>query len=345
MQRQLESLREEHGDDLAPARVLFAARGHYRVLTREGEARGEAVSLLSQGGRASPAVGDWVLVERLEADHVRLRALFDRASLLSRRAAGRETKEQLVAANVDTVFVVMGLDGDYNLRRLERFVVMVQESGAQPVVVLTKLDLCRESAERRADAMGVAPGVPVVCVHALADEGLGPLRFYLQSGDTVALIGSSGAGKSTLINALAGEEVMKTGSVRDGDDRGRHTTTHRELLRLPGGGLIVDNPGVREVQLWIGEETVEEAFFDLSEVEGECRFRNCRHQNEPGCAVLAAVERGDLDPARLANFHALQREQRFERLKQDEAARRQRERQFGQIIREVSRERKRRGKP
>lgn len=345
LQRQLDFLRTEHGEQLLPARVVFAVRGHYRVVTAEGEARGEAVARLSEGGPASPAVGDWVLAEQLEPGRVHLRSVFERSSLLSRRAAGRETKEQVVAANIDTVFIVMGLDGDYNLRRLERFVVMVQECGAQPVVVLTKTDLCDESAERRVDAMGVAPGLPVVAVHALGDEGLGPLRVYLHSGQTVALVGSSGAGKSTLINALAGEDVMKTGAVRSGDDRGRHTTTHRELLRLPGGGLIVDNPGVREVQLWVGDETVEEAFFDLSKVEGRCRFRDCRHESEPGCAVLAAVERGDLDPARLASFHALQREQRFERLKQDEVARRQRERQFGQLIKEVSRERKRRGKP
>ena len=338
----VESAERKATGELIPGRIVFAAREIYRAATERGELLCRAVSRLMDAGRASPAIGDWVLVETLDGNEGRVHNVFERKSLISRKAAGEETREQVVAANVDSVFIVMGLDGDYNLRRLERFVVVAHESGAEPVVILTKRDLCDGVEERRIDAMGVAPGVPVVAVSSTLGEGLEPLAFYTEPGATVALIGSSGAGKSTLINQLAGTEVMRTGEVREGDDRGRHTTTHRQLLRLPGGALIIDNPGVREVQLWAGADSVDEAFEDVAGFATSCRFRNCSHTDEPGCGVLEAVESGALDRSRFESFVSLRKEQKFLALKQDDVARRQADRKLGAFYRTVQAEKKRR---
>jgi ribosome biogenesis GTPase len=229
--------------------------------------------------------------------------------------------EQVVAANVDTVLLVLALNRDFNVRRLERYVAAGWESGAQPVVVLTKADVCDDLAAREAEAAAVAPGVPVHVVSSWEGTGLDVLGAYLGPGRTVALLGSSGAGKSTLLNRLAGAEVMATGAVRDADDRGRHTTTRRELVRLPGGALLIDTPGMRELGLWDAAEGVSQTFGDLEALAVRCRFRDCAHDSETGCAVQAALTEGSLAPERLASYRKLQRELAFQARRTDMQAR------------------------
>lgn len=323
-----------------PGRALTVIRHLARLAVADGEV--EAFIPGKMRATAPPVVGDWVVVERAAGVEPVVRAVLPRSATLSRKVAGARTREQVLAADVDTVFLVMGLDGDFNLRRLERLSVVVHQSGARPVVVLTKRDLLEEDAvaERRAQVAEVAPGVPVHAVSSPRREGLEPLRVYLAPGETVVLLGSSGAGKSTLLNTLVGEEVMRTGAVREGDDRGRHVTSHRELVRLPGGGLLVDGPGLREIQLWAGDDgaegsALEETFADVEELAAHCRFRDCTHGHEPGCAVRRAVDAGELDASRLDNYQSLQRELAALERRKDQLAQRRFERQRGKLYKRI----------
>lgn len=323
---------------IEPARVVFESRQQYRVLNRRGEQEARLLGRLRQE-KTLPAVGDWVLIATPASDsegHIAtIHGILPRRTCLSRKVAGQVTRQQVVAANLDSVFLVMGLDGDFNLRRLERFAVMAHESGAEPVVILSKADLSPDAAGARLDAQQVAPNAPVFVVSAMAKQGLDPLRFYLEPGRTVALIGSSGAGKSTLLNSLSGSEVMRTGAVREGDDRGRHTTTYRQLVRLPSGGILVDNPGVREIQLWADEDALAIAFDDIEALAKGCRFRDCTHRDEPGCSVQRALREGQLDAERLANWFDLEREiQRLE-LKRDIVTKRHNDRLLGRFYKSV----------
>lgn len=330
---------------LFPARVVSIARGVFQVAAAEGEMGARVLKRVRTSATGAPAVGDWVVVEESSVPGVdpRIVHVLDRRSRLSRKAAGARTEEQVVAANVDAVFLVMGLDGDFNPRRLERFVAMVRESGAEPVVVLTKADLCADPDAGRAQAEHAAPGTTVASVNALAGENLEPLAAHLAAGGTVAMVGSSGAGKSTLLNALCGEVVMRTAPVREGDDRGRHTTTHRRLVQLPGGGLLIDNPGIRELQLWADDEgSLEETFDDIGQLALECRFRDCGHGREPGCAVQAAIRNGSLDPARLRNYDDLREEQRRLEQRRDEVSRRAEDRRLGAYYKSVQQAKKNR---
>lgn len=331
----LQHFRAAHPDlTVEPARVVFESRQHYRILTPHGEWEARVSGRLRHAEEL-PAVGDWVVVDAPEMASkgriATIRGILPRRTCLSRKVAGQVTRQQLVAANLDTIFLVMGLDGDFNLRRLERSMVMARESGAEPVVVLSKADLSSTAFEARLDAQQVAPNAPVFIVSALATEGLEPLHHYLQSGRTVALVGSSGAGKSTLLNSLYGEETMRTGAVRQGDDRGRHTTTYRQLVRLPSGGLLIDNPGVREIQLWAEEGALAEAFGDIEDLAGGCRFRDCTHRDEPGCEVQNALREGRLEASRLANWFALEDELKRLDLKRDIVTRRRNDRLLGRI--------------
>ena len=340
--QQLEILGPEIASDeaLEPARVVFESRQHLRVWNPRGERSAQPAGRLRQNGDM-PAVGDWVLVTSpatssgASGDVCRVQHLLPRRTCLSRKVAGDVTRQQVVAANLDHVFLVMGLDGDYNLRRLERFMVMTHESGAEPVVVLTKADVADDPFACRLDAQQVVANGPVFVVSALRGEGLDPLRQFLEPGRTVAMIGSSGAGKSTLLNRLLGQEVMRTGAVRASDDRGRHTTTHRQLVYLPSGGLLVDNPGVREIQLWADDEALSDAFEDIEELARACRFRDCRHSDEPGCRVHQAVEEGRLEAARVESWRRLQQEiQRLER-KRDVATTRRLDRAQGLLYKRI----------
>lgn len=293
-------------------RVLRARRGWYRLVTGQGEVEARATGRLRHNARDEadlPAIGDWALLHRRPGDPtLRVEAVLPRRNQLSRKGPGTRLRHQVLAANVEQVFLVMGLDGDFNLRRTERFLAMAWESGARPLIVLNKVDLCPDWRPRWSAVESAAPGVEVLVVSCFRHTGLEELAGTLEPGTTTALVGSSGAGKSTLVNALCGRDVMRTGPVRAGDDRGRHTTSHRQLVLLPRGGLIIDNPGVREVHPWEAREALRDTFEDIHALARECQFRDCRHRGEPGCAVRRAVEEGVTTAERLAHFHALEEE-------------------------------------
>jgi ribosome biogenesis GTPase len=332
---------------LEPARVVLASGSSFRLIGSSGERRGTLAGRLlhdAESAAAIPAVGDWVAVRAAGDDGARIERVLGRRAQLSRKVAGRRTREQVVAANVDVVFVVMGLDGDFSVRRLERLLALVWESGARPVVLLNKLDLCGDPAARRAEVEGAAMGAPVLMLSCLDNDGVGAVTTHLKPRETAVLVGSSGVGKSTLINRLLGEAVQKTREVREGDDRGRHTTSHRELFRLPGGALLIDNPGIREVQLWSGEDSLRRTFEDVAGLAAECRFRDCLHESETGCAVLSAVEAGALPAARLESYRALQKELRYLELRQSESAQRVEKRKWRAIHKEIRRSGKHRGR-
>jgi ribosome biogenesis GTPase len=307
-------------DGLAPARVAVQHRGEYVVYTELGELRAEVTGRLRNDDE-QPAVGDWVAVAlREDEGRATIHAILPRRTAFTRKVAWAETKPQVVAANVDIVFVVCGLDANYNVRRIERYLTLAWESGAQPIVLLTKADLCDDVEARVYEVESVAIGVPVHSVSAPRGDGVESVRAYVAHGKTAALLGSSGVGKSTLVNALVGEEILATQDVRE-DGRGRHTTSHRQLVPLPEGGLVLDTPGMRELQLWDADSGLETAFEDLETLAGQCRFADCEHGREPDCAVRAALADGTLDVERFESWRKLHRE--LERLarKQDGRAR------------------------
>jgi ribosome biogenesis GTPase len=268
-----------------------------------------------------PAVGDWVaFVRNAQAERATIEAVLPRRTAFLRKVAGFESVEQVVAANVDVVFVVTSLVDDLNARRLERYLTVAWESGAEPVVVLTKADLCGDVEAALVQLGGVTFGVPAHVVSAVTGEGMDELSAHLAGGRTATLVGSSGVGKSTLVNRLCGTERLATGRLRP-DGRGRHTTTHRELVVLDTGGCLIDTPGMRELVLWDAEDGLGQAFDDVEELAGQCRFTDCEHGTEPGCAVQAAVAAGTLDSARLESFRHLQRELRYLEIRHDARAR------------------------
>jgi ribosome biogenesis GTPase len=321
-----------------PARVAAEHRGAFEVWSRTGAGPAQLAGRLRLDLETGPpGVGDWVVL-RDEAGPDRT-AIIDRVlarrTVFTRGAAGRAARTQVVAANVDRVFAVCGLDTDFNLRRIERYLARIWASGAQPAVVLNKADLCADPAARVAEVEAHACGVPVHVISALHAQGIEALRADLHTGMTVALVGSSGAGKSTLVNALLGEERLATGAVRSSDGRGCHVTTHRQLVLLPGGGLLLDTPGMRELQL-VDEDGLDDVFGEIAALAAGCRFGDCRHDIEPGCAVQAAVAAGELAADRLAHYLKLEREARANALRHDEHGRRRAERVWGQLSDEVA---------
>ncbi|HET7616542.1 MAG TPA: ribosome small subunit-dependent GTPase A [Bacillales bacterium] len=311
-----------------PARVILEHKGMYKVHNGNEEVSAEITGNMRFNAAERddyPAVGDWVVVQPLEGEQkARIHAILPRTSKFSRKAAGNETNEQIIAANVNTVFLVNALNHDFNTRRMERYLTIAWESGANPVIVLSKADLCDDPADKISEVEAVAFGVPIHVVSAEKNEGLDELTSYFENGQTVALLGSSGVGKSTLINRLYGDSIQDVNEIRKGDDRGKHTTTHRELIVMPEGGMLVDTPGMRELQLWESEDSLTHSFSDIEELAEQCKFRDCRHKSEPGCAVKRAIDDGALDVDRFKNYLKLQRELAFLERKNEAKLRKQR---------------------
>jgi len=302
---------------LEPARVIVELRRHYyAVQTASGELLGELTGKFhhaaDRDAQSYPAVGDWVAVQpSADGRRAQIHALLPRRSRFSRQAAGERQVEQIVAANIDTVFLVSGLDANYNEKRIQRFYVAARDSGAQPVIILNKSDLCDDPEAVRAEIMTLVPGIPVVITSTFTRKGLKALaETYALPGRTLAFVGSSGAGKSTLINRLLKDaEAMPTAEVREKDSKGRHTTTRRELTQTPTGALVIDTPGMREFQLWDAKEAVEDAYPDIVDLAARCRFSRCTHLTEPGCAIRAALDAGTIPGERLDSYFKLKAEQ------------------------------------
>ncbi|MFD0670146.1 ribosome small subunit-dependent GTPase A [Cohnella sp. GCM10027633] len=297
---------------LSPARVVAQHSHSYQLMTTDGEHTAVVsgkYAYTAQSPGEFPAVGDWVLAEPMPGERRSvIHALLPRRSAMIRRAAGNVDVEQVIGANIDYLFITSALNQDFNVRRIERYLISAWDSGATPVVLLTKADLCPDPLALQAQVEEAAPGVHVHVVSAMHDQGKEQLAPYMIPGATIAVSGSSGVGKSTLLNWLAGATRMATSSIRESDARGRHTTTHRELFPLSGGALVMDTPGMRELQLWDAQDGLQHAFADIEALAEGCRYRDCRHERDAGCAVLGAIARGELEAARLANYKKTSRE-------------------------------------
>ena len=302
---------EESG--LEPARVSIEHNHLFRVYTASAEllanVSGRLIHAASEPS-ALPSVGDWVAIRNNSDGPAQIREILPRKSCFARKAAGDKTKKQIVASNIDTVFLVSGLDHEFNSKRVERYLVAARDSGAKPVIVLNKGDLDKDQTASLDELKTVAPNIPLHVTSCVDNRGIDELAHYLSDGETVALLGSSGVGKSSLINQLLGYNRQSTQTVRVRDSRGRHTTVHRELLVHPTSGVIIDTPGMRELRLWDTSESLDATFDDLSSLAEQCRFRDCQHETEPGCAVKTAVEQGQIPVSRLAHYRKLRSEQK-----------------------------------
>lgn len=320
-----------------PARVIAQSRGRWRVSGDFGECSAEAAGrlrLAAEGGADWPAVGDWVAAElQDQGGAAMIREVLPRRSQFVRKLAGKKIAEQVIAANVDTALLVSALDGDFNPRRVERYLVQCWDSGAKPVIVLNKADACEDVQERLQEMASVSMGVPLCVLSARTGLGFDELGKHLARGETIVLLGSSGVGKSTMVNRMMGHAMQEVRQVRQSDSRGRHTTTVRQIFALPGGALLMDTPGLRELQLWDAEEGILHAFADIDALAAQCRFTNCNHEVEPGCAVLAAILRGTVELERLENWRKLRREMEFLERKIDPAARQEEKQRIKQVMR------------
>ena len=336
-----------HASHLVPARVSRVEGPLCHLLGPDTPSSATIPGRLRGHPEHQPVVGDWVLVA---PDTNTVAVVLARKTRIARAAAGARTSVQIIAANVDRVFVVMGLDGDFNPRRLERYLAVCADAGTDAVVLLTKAGACADPIARLDRCRRVAQPAGPLCHHGAAVHAIDVIdgleqeipQRYAEPGRTIALLGSSGAGKSTLANHLLGQDRMETAAVRDGDQRGRHTTAHRELLELPSGGLLIDNPGMRQLALWLDEDGLVRAFADVASAASACRFSDCSHSGEPGCAVRAAIDDGNLDADRLASFQRLQGEVEATERRRSTHRHRDHEREKSKHYRRVLKERRRR---
>lgn len=316
---------EKYKGDYFPGRISTELKGFYKVITERGEIWGEISGKLRYEAEESgdyPVIGDFVVLTIIAGENrAIIHSILPRKSKFSRKVAGASVKEQIAASNVDIVFLVCAMNSNFNLRRLERYLIVAWESGAMPVIILSKSDLCDDLEDKVAATERIAAGVPIHVVSSIKREGIEELKKYFEGNKTAVLLGSSGVGKSTLINELAGEAVMDTGEISTANEKGRHTTTYRHLILLGEGGAVIDTPGMRELQLWDGDEGIQEAFGDIENIAAECHFNNCRHRNEPGCEVKKAIREGRLSAERFENYIKLQREVRFIEEKQKKSER------------------------
>lgn len=298
-------------DGLFLARITEQHRELYKAMCEYGEVSASVCGKFAYHADARvdfPAVGDWVMIDRQEdsSGSAVIHHTLSRKSALTRQAAGTEKTEQIIAANIDTIFICMSLNADFNVRRIERYLTIAWESMATPVIVLTKSDLCEGLPQKQLEIASASAGVDVITCSSKNGDGYEAIRAYISNGKTIAFVGSSGVGKSTLINRLVGRDVLATKAIREDDDKGRHATTHRQLLLLPNGGVVIDTPGMRELQIYAGD--ISKAFEDIETLAAHCKFRDCAHDAEPGCAVRMAIENGTLPEERLANYLKLRRE-------------------------------------
>ena len=332
------------------ARVTEQHREQYKVITEYGELSAVVSGKLAYhaDGKADfPVVGDWVMIDRMEDDSgcAVIHHILGRKSRFARKAAGTAHEEQIVAANIDTIFICMSLNADFNLRRLERYLTIAWDSMATPVIVLTKSDLCRDVKPKLDEVASMAMGVDAVVCSAENSDGLDVILTYIRPGKTIAFIGSSGVGKSTLINRLMGRDILATKEIREDDGRGRHATTHRQLLLLPNGGVAIDTPGMRELQIFTGD--LSKTFGDIDEIALGCKYRNCVHGNEPGCAVRKAIKNGILSKKRFESYQKLQLEMSYDGLNARQRENEKINRMFGskaemkQVFRQIKGNKKR----
>ncbi|MGE5628172.1 MAG: ribosome small subunit-dependent GTPase A [Solirubrobacterales bacterium] len=321
----------KYGTELSIGRVSVQFGDLYQVITEEGEMLAEVSGKLAysaKGTRWYPSVGDWVLVDRKNNNNGNLiiHHILSRKSSFERKTSGVRTDAQVVAANIDTIFVCMSLNNNFNVRRLERYISVAWDSNAVPVIILTKADLCSDITDKLMEVEAAAPGVDIVVTSCISEEGCINLYKYIKKGKTAAFIGSSGVGKSSLINMLKGRNILKTSSLSS-DDKGKHTTTKRQLILLENGGVVIDTPGMRE--LGILNADLDKSFSDIEELAMKCKFSDCQHENEPNCAVKKAVESGMLDIGRLENYKKLQRELKYNGLNSRELEREKINQMFG----------------
>ena len=337
------AFRDINRPELVPARISAQYRSNYRVFTAAGECIAEVTGKfinVTDPGLELPRVGDWVAVQIFEQEgKAIIHELFPRRTRISRKVPDRRTEEQVIAANIDEIFIIHGLDKPINLNRMERFQSMIQEGGARPVYIFNKSDLILDLQEVHTQ---LRSDVPYLIANTLDNDGLAAVKAYIQPQRTYALVGMSGVGKSTMINKLVGAEIFQTREVRRGDAKGRHTTSHRELVLMPDGGLLIDTPGMREIQLWSTDDPLESAFPDIRNLAQQCRFSDCTHRSERDCAVKEAVEKGELEQERYEHYLKLEKEISYLRVRQDQWSRLEQKRQAKILHRAIKRYNKKR---